>query len=277
MADSPENCNHQCEGCSLAGNCSKQIEKAKMTEGSSAKHVIGVVSGKGGVGKPTITSLLACELAKQGYSVGILDADITGPSIPYTFNIKTKAYGNEKNQIFPALSKHLGIKIISSNMLLDNDTDPVIWRGPLVGDMVIQFFSQVVWGDLDYLLIDMPPGTGDVPLSIFQQIKVDGIVIATTPQSLVSMVVSKACNMAKLMNIPILGLICNMAYLTCPKCGEKIYLYGDVDLEEMKKEFNIPLTCMLPFDRELPSYIDSGQIENFHTEYLSDFINGMKL
>ena len=209
-------CNHDCSNCAQADSCTSKIEKAKLNDRSHIKKIVGVLSGKGGVGKSYITSLLAVYLNRQGYKVGIMDADITGPSIPKAFGIKEKAYG-EGGVIFPAKTSG-DIKVMSANLLLDNDTDPIIWRGPLVGNLVKQFFEDVAWGDLDVLLIDMPPGTGDVALTIFQSLPVDDLIIVTSPQDLVSLIVSKAIKMAELMHIHVLGVIENMSYLVCPKC-----------------------------------------------------------
>ncbi len=263
-----ENCTHHCDDCPESDHCSSKIVKAKLAEGASVKHCIGIVSGKGGVGKSFVSSYLAVLLARKGYRVGILDADITGPSIPYAFGITSKAVGNDKNQILPALSEKLSIQVISSNMLLDHDTDPIIWRGPMIASMVTQFYTDVLWEYLDFLFIDMPPGTGDVPLTIFQSIKMDGIIIATTPQSLVSMVVEKAANMAKIMNIPVLGLVSNMSYVICPKCGEKIDIYGEDHVEEMTKAFGIPNYARVPFDKNISAYVDNGGIEDLGVDYL---------
>jgi Mrp family chromosome partitioning ATPase len=267
-----ENCTHDCSSCPESGHCSSKIEKAVLGKGASVKHVIGVVSGKGGVGKSFVASYLAVLLARKGYRVGILDADITGPSIPFAFGITAKAMGNEDNMIIPALSHKENIQIISSNMLLEHDTDPIIWRGPMIGQMVTQFYSEVLWEYLDFLLIDMPPGTGDVPLTIFQSIPMDGIVITTTPQGLVSMVVEKAANMAQLMKIPLLGIVSNMSYVKCPKCGEKIDLFGDNHLEEMKEQYGIPVGAEVPFDPLIAQYVDQGAIEDLFVDYLDSLI-----
>ena len=217
-------CNSNCSSCSQA-DCEsrKQDFKVAANEYSNVKHVIGVVSGKGGVGKSLITAETAVLLSRKGYRVGILDADITGPSIPKVFGVHEQALGSEQG-IMPAVTKE-GIEIISINMLLDSEETPVIWRGPVLAGVVKQFWNEVIWGDLDYLLVDMPPGTGDVPLTVFQSLPVDGIVIVTSPQELVEMIVKKAYNMAKQMNIPVVGLVQNMSYFVCPDCGKKIYIY----------------------------------------------------
>ncbi len=267
----------ECSQCPIHGKCSKElkIQKLKMHPSSTCKHIIGIVSGKGGVGKSFVSSYLACLLAKKGYKVGILDADITGPSIPFAFGMKYKALGNEEGLICPGYSKKYKISVMSSNMLLENDTDPIIYRGPLIGEMVLQFYNKVYWGNLDYLLIDMPPGTGDVALSIFQQIPLDGIISVTSSQQLVSMVVEKAVKMAKMMNIPLLGLVSNMAYVTCPDCSKKIYLYGKDHLDELTKKYNIKQTSLIPLDQEIACKVDQGLIENLDVNYLDDLANNI--
>jgi Mrp family chromosome partitioning ATPase len=280
MAEEKENCTHNCSDCPESGHCSSQIVKAQLAKGAKVKHCIGIVSGKGGVGKSFVASYLAVLLARKGYRVGILDADITGPSIPYAFGLNAKAYGNEENIMYPALTPTESIQIMSSNMLLEHDTDPIIWRGPMIASMVTQFYSQVLWEYLDFLLIDMPPGTGDVPLTIFQSIQMDGIIVATTPQGLVSMVVEKAANMAKLMNIPVLGLVSNMSYVVCPKCGEKIDIYGEDKVDELVQKFGIPSYARVPFDKNIAAYIDKGAVEELKVDYLdpiADFVSKMEV
>src|SRR5574344_1470450 len=274
MADS-SSCNHHCEGCSSADSCESKIVRSNLANGAKIKHCIGVVSGKGGVGKSFVSSYLAVLLAKKGYRVGILDADITGPSIPFSFGLKDKAVGNDQ-VIYPGITKKLNIQIISSNMLLDNETDPIIWRGPMIGQMVDQFYSQVFWDNLDFLLIDMPPGTGDVPLTVFQSIKIDGVVIATTPQGLVSLIVDKSVNMANIMNIPTIGLVSNMSYVKCPKCGENIYIYGKDNVEELAKKYNIATYASVPFDNEITSYVDKGNIEELDVPYLNPIVTSIE-
>jgi len=265
MAIDQDNCDTKCGSCPLHGDCSKEktlIPKSKMEPYSSARHVIGIVSGKGGVGKSFSTSYLACALTKLGYKVGILDADITGPSIPFAFNMNYKALASEEGIMLPGESKRFKIKIISSNMLLNDNNEPIIFRGPLLGDLVIQFYEKVYYQHLDYLLIDMPPGTADIALTIFQKIPLDGIISVTTGQQLTSMIVEKANTMAKIMNIKILGLICNMAYVKCDCCNNEIPLYGKDSLEKLKKEYNIKNTLLLPFDKKYAEYVDKGDIEN---------------
>ena len=252
-------CNHDCANCSVAENCESKIQKAKLNERSKIKRIVGVLSGKGGVGKSFITSLLAVYLNRQGYKVGILDADITGPSIPKAFGIKDKAYG-EDNLIYPLVSNG-GIKIISANCLLENDSDPIVWRGPLLGGLIKQFYEDVLWEELDYLLIDMPPGTGDVALTIFQLLPVDDLIIVTSPQDLVSLIVTKAIKMANMMNIKVLGVIENMSYLNCPDCGKKINIFGESHLEEFAKEMKFNVLAKLPLVSENAILVDNGQVE----------------
>ena len=254
MAD----CNHDCNNCSVEG-CGSRIEKAKLNDRSKIKKIIGVLSGKGGVGKSYITSLLAVYLNRQGYKVGIMDADITGPSIPKAFGIKDKAYGDD-GLIFPLVSKG-GIKLISANCLLENDSDPIVWRGPLLGGLIKQFYEDVLWEELDFLLIDMPPGTGDVALTVFQQLPVDDLIIVTSPQDLVSLIVTKAIKMANMMNIKVLGVIENMSYLVCPDCGKRINVFGESHLEEFAKEMNFDILAKLPLVSENTKLVDEGNVE----------------
>lgn len=253
-------CNHNCESC--GENCSQRtIQKAKTNEKSKIKHVIGIVSGKGGVGKSFVTSLLASGLRKKGHSVGILDGDITGPSIPKSFDIHSAAEGDGVQYIYPAETTS-GIKIISANMMLPHEEDPIIWRGTLISSLLTQFFSDVVWGELEYLLIDMPPGTGDVPLTAFQQLPLDGVIIVTSPQDLVSMIVKKQINMAKMMNIPILGIVENMSYVLCPNCNEKIQIFGDSKVETVAKQYSLKVLAKLPIRLGNSNLIDNGKIES---------------
>lgn len=253
-------CNHNCSECNK--DCSNRIEKFQTNNFSHIKHIIGVVSGKGGVGKSFVTSLLASNLNKLGFKVGILDGDVTGPSIPKSFNIHEQAEGDGESLIFPAITD-TGIKIISSNMLLKNEDDPIIWRGSLISNLVRQFYTDVLWEELDYLLIDMPPGTGDVPLTVFQQLPIDGIVIVTSPQDLVSEVVTKSIKMAKMMNVKILGVVENMAYVKCPHCGEEIPLFGKDNVQDLLKSMNVSLLDRLGIDPALTSLIDKGKIEEY--------------
>ena len=257
-------CNHDCSNCAQAENCSSKIEKAKLNDRSHIKKIVGVLSGKGGVGKSYVTSLLAVYLNRQGYKVGIMDADITGPSIPKAFGITEKAYG-EDGLIYPLLSKG-GIKIISANCLLEDDSDPIVWRGPLLGGLIKQFYEDVLWEELDYLLIDMPPGTGDVALTIFQQLPVDDLVIITSPQDLVSLIVTKAIKMANMMNIKVLGVIENMSYLQCPDCGKHINLFGESHLEDFAKSMRFKVLAKLPLVSENTVLVDKGEVEKISLE-----------
>ena len=264
-----EECNHQCGSCGEA--CSER-EKTDFREAphtlSQIKKVIGVVSGKGGVGKTLVTSLLAVLMQRNGYKTAVLDADITGPSIPKAFGIRGKAAGSEFG-ILPAESKS-GIRIMSVNLLLENDTDPVVWRGPILAGTVKQFWTEVIWDDVDFMFVDMPPGTGDVPLTVFQSLPVDGIVIVTSPQELVSMIVGKAVKMARMMNIPILGLVENMSYALCPDCGKEIAVFGKSRLDETAAQYAISVTDALPIDPALSSLCDSGTIELFENNLLGN-------
>ena len=259
-------CNHDCGSCSQ--ECGSRITYEKPHELTRVKHVIGVVSGKGGVGKSLVTCLLALGAVKAGRSAAILDADITGPSIPRSFGIKGGIECDDTG-IYPRASK-LGIKMISSNLLLENENDPVIWRGPVIAGMVKQFWQEVIWGDVDYMFVDMPPGTGDVPLTVYQSIKLDGIVIVTSPQELVSMIVEKAVKMAKKMNIKIYGVVENMSYLRCPDCGKEIDVFGTSKVDEVATDFDLKVLGRLPIDRKIAQAADSGNIESLIDEdYLS--------
>ncbi len=261
-----ENCSGNCASCS--SNCSSRKKESFIEptgEFNNIKHVVAVVSGKGGVGKSMVTSLLATLMSQKGYKVGILDADITGPSIPKSFGIMGNAMQNELG-ILPAKSKG-GIKVMSVNMLLKETDAPVVWRGPVIAGAVKQFWQDVVWGDLDYLFIDCPPGTGDVPLTVFQTIPLDGIVMVTSPQDLVSLIVKKAYNMANMMNINILGLVENMSYVKCPDCGKEFSVFGGGS-ESVANELNIDLLGKLPIDVSLTQMVDNGCIEHFSEDYL---------
>ena len=260
-------CTHNCSSCSE--NCSSRtggIPKEKLNSLSSVKHVIGVVSGKGGVGKSIVTSMLAVLMQRKGYKTAILDADVTGPSIPRAFGLRELAESDGEH-ILPVRTK-TGIDVISVNLLLENETRPVIWRGPVIAGMVKQFWTDVVWNDIDYMFIDMPPGTGDVPLTVFQSLPVDGIVIVTTPQELVSMIVSKAANMADMMKIPVLGVVENMSYVVCPDCGKKIYVFGEGKANEVAADFGYEVLGDVPMDQKLASLCDNGIIELMENGYL---------
>lgn len=241
----------------------------KPHELTKIKKIVAVVSGKGGVGKSLVTSLLATATSKKGYKTAVLDADITGPSIPKAFGIKEKPFFNNDNGFFPVKSKG-GVNIMSINLLLDNETDPVIWRGPVITGIIKQFWKEVIWSEADYMFIDMPPGTGDVPLTVFQTIPIDGIIVVTSPQELVSMIVEKAVNMAKMMNVPILGLVENMSYIKCPDCNKKINLFGESKIEKIAEKFNISVIDKLPVSPKTASLCDKGEIEITEQNYLAN-------
>ncbi len=269
MSENLENCTHDCSTC--GADCpSRQpadmIEK--LNDLSHVKKVIGVVSGKGGVGKSLVTSLLATTLRRRDCSVGILDADITGPSIPKCFGLKGMAVADE-NGMYPRDTK-TGIKVMSVNLLLQEETAPVVWRGPVIAGAIKQFWTDVVWGDVDYMFVDMPPGTGDVPLTVFQSLPLAGIIIVTSPQELVGMIVSKAVEMAKLMNIPVLGLVENMSYFQCPDCGKKVELFGKSHIDEVAAKYALPVLGKLPIDPTLASACDRGIIELFEGNWLEE-------
>ena len=270
-----ENCTHDCSTCSE--KCSSR-DKTSMFEPlnahSSVKKVIGVVSGKGGVGKSMVTSLLAALTSRKGYNVGILDADITGPSIPKAFGVKGQITGFDGFMV-PKIS-HGGIKIMSANLLLEKEDVPVIWRGPVIAGAVKQFWTDTVWEDLDFMFIDMPPGTGDVPLTVFQSIPLDGIVMVTSPQELVSLVVAKAVNMAKTMEIPIIALVENMSYAECPDCGKKIEIFGKSKTEETAKKEGLELLARVPFNPQIASLADAGEIEKFSGDYFDKLVDKLE-
>ena len=264
-----ENCTHDCSSC--GENCpSREANPADFLEKPNAmshiKKVIGVVSGKGGVGKSMVTSMLAVLLNRRGAHTAVLDADITGPSIPKAFGIHQKAMGSEFG-ILPARTK-TGIDIMSVNLLLDDETAPVVWRGPIIANTVKQFWTDVIWENVDYLFVDMPPGTGDVPLTVFQSLPVDGIIVVTSPQDLVSMIVTKAVHMAQMMSIPVLGLIENYSYYQCPDCGAKHAIFGESHLEQEAMQLGLPLLARLPIDPELAAAIDVGKAESLPVNYL---------
>ncbi|MDO5602576.1 MAG: Mrp/NBP35 family ATP-binding protein [Oscillospiraceae bacterium] len=272
-----EACSHDCSSCQQ--NCDSrkapQDLREKPHELSRIEKVIGVVSGKGGVGKSLVSGLLAVAMSKRGYHAAVLDADITGPSIPRLFGIHGRAVVDELG-CWPAETAKLGVKIMSVNMLLDNETDPVVWRGPIIAGSVKQFWQEVIWQDVDYMFVDMPPGTGDVPLTVFQSLPVDGIVVVTSPQELVGMIVSKAVKMAKMMNIPVLGVIENMSYLTCPDCGKKIKLYGESHVDEIAAKEKLPVLAKLPIDPALTALCDQGRLEDFEGDWLAETAERLK-
>ncbi|MCR5786510.1 MAG: Mrp/NBP35 family ATP-binding protein [Acholeplasmatales bacterium] len=258
-------CTHNCDSCGSKGACG-EIKKF-LAKGGIIKHIIGVMSGKGGVGKSTVTSLLANEFRKKGYRVGILDADITGPSIPHSFGVSGKLDVDNNKLFLPKISKG-GIKIVSTNLVLEDPEAPVLWRGPILGSAVEQFYDQTKWETLDYLFVDMPPGTSDVALTVFQSVPLDGVVMVTSPQELVSMVVAKALNMAKKMNVKVIGLVENMSYVLCPDCGKHIEIYGKSHLNNVCEEFHLIPLGRLPIDPILTNAMDNGDIESYKTNAL---------
>ena len=265
----PENCTHDCSTC--GENCPSKTKSLKdfleaPHEMSSVRKIIAVASGKGGVGKSLVTSLLAVSMSRLGYRVGILDSDITGPSIPRAFGVHDRAMSDEAG-IYPAETQ-TGIHVISANMLLEEETAPVIWRGPMIAGVVKQFWTTVIWSDVDFMFVDMPPGTGDVPLTVFQSIPLDGIIIVASPQELVSVIVEKAANMAKMMNIPILGLVENMSYLTCPDCGKQIKLFGESHIDEIAEKYGVPVLAKIPVDPALAKAVDAGAVELFEGDWM---------
>ena len=258
-------CNHDCSSCSQ--KCSKESLLAPANQASNVKRVIGVVSGKGGVGKSLVTSMLAVTMQRRGYKTAILDADITGPSIPKAFGLKTGCVEGSDLGMFPPKTK-TGIEVMSVNLLVDDETKPVVWRGPVIAGTVKQFWTDVVWNEVDYMFVDMPPGTGDVPLTVFQSLPLDGIVIVSSPQELVSMIVEKAVNMATLMDIKVLGLVENYSYIVCPDCGKVIRPYGESRVEELAKAHGTEVLASLPIDPSFASLVDKGVIELFEGDYL---------
>jgi Mrp family chromosome partitioning ATPase len=268
-------CTHDCSSC--GADCASRKQESlleKQNAQSNVKKVIAVVSGKGGVGKSLVTSLMAVLTQRNGKQAAILDADITGPSIPKMFGMRDKAMGTEEG-ILPGESR-TGIRMMSVNMLLENDTDPVIWRGSLISGTVKQFWTDVLWGDVDYMYVDMPPGTGDVPLTVFQSLPVDGIVIVTSPQELVGMIVEKAVNMAKMMNVPVLGLVENMSWVACPDCGKKIFPFGESNTAKVAQEYGLPLLAQIPLDPAIARECDTGVIELFNENWMDPVIDAVE-
>lgn len=259
-------CTHDCSSCSQKCGEAHGPEIARPHEGSHIKKVIAVVSGKGGVGKSLVTSLMSVNAQRRGFKAAVLDADITGPSIPKVFGINGRAQATE-NALFPCKSKG-GVSVMSLNLLTDNETDPVIWRGPVIAGAVTQFWTDVIWGDVDYMFVDMPPGTGDVPLTVFQQLPIEGIIVVTSPQELVSMIVAKALNMAKLMRIPVLGIVENMSYVKCPDCGKQIKVFGESHIDEIAAENGIEVLGKIPMIPEIAALCDAGNIEDVAQEYI---------
>ena len=264
-----ENCNHDCSSC--GENCpsrtgAKPDFRAPANIHSNVKHVIGVVSGKGGVGKSLVTSLMAALMRRRGFGSAILDADITGPSIPKAFGVHEQLNATDEG-IIPAVST-TGVKLVSLNLMLENETDPVVWRGPVIAGAVKQFWTDVMWGDVDFMFVDMPPGTGDVPLTVFQSLPVDGIIIVTSPQELVGMIVEKAVHMAQMMNVPVLGIVENMSYYKCDECGKEHHIFGESHVQEIAEKHGIPVVAKLPMDRQIAAACDTGKIEMFEGAYL---------
>lgn len=268
-----ESCNHDCSSCS--SNCNERTAQQtdfheKPHKESSIKKVIGIVSGKGGVGKSLVTSLLAVQSQQNKHHTAILDADITGPSIPKAFGIKDRPLGGEDGML--PVKSATGIDVMSLNLLLENDTDPVVWRGPVIAGAVKQFWTDVIWKDIDFMFVDMPPGTGDVPLTVFQTLPVDGIVVVASPQELVGMIVEKAVKMAEMMNIPVLALVENMSYFKCPDCGKEHHIFGESHIDAIAKKFNIDTVCRLPIDPTLAAATDRGEIEKADSSLLKPII-----
>ncbi len=268
-----ENCTHDCNSCGADCSSRKADFSAKSNPESHVKKVIGVVSGKGGVGKSMVASLMAVLMRRRGFSTAILDADVTGPSIPKAFGVHGMLSATDGG-IIPAASV-TGVKMVSLNLLLENETDPVVWRGPVIAGTVKQFWSDVMWGDVDFMFVDMPPGTGDVPLTVFQSLPVDGIIIVTSPQELVGMIVEKAVNMAKMMNVPVLGIVENMSYFICDECGKKHFIFGQSHLEEIAAHNNIPITARMPINPALAAACDAGMIETFDGEWLNGLADAL--
>ena len=269
MSETPENCTHDCSTCGQ--NCaSRQVPQdfiEKLNAVSNVKKVIGIVSGKGGVGKSLVTSMMAVQMSRRGYHTAILDADITGPSIPKCFGIHAGGAENSNYGIIPAKTAG-GIDIMSVNLLLQEETAPVVWRGPVIAGAVKQFWTDVVWQDVDYMFVDMPPGTGDVPLTVFQSLPVDGIIIVTSPQELVSMIVTKAVNMARMMNIPVLGVVENMSYVECPDCGKQIKIFGESHIDETAASMGLAVLAKLPVDPAIAAACDAGNAEELDVSRL---------
>lgn len=280
MSDSCSGCSsaENCSSCGSAGGCGgEQSRYAPLNQMSNVKNVIAVVSGKGGVGKSLVTSLMSVIMQRRGNHTAVLDADITGPSIPKTFKLDQKASANEE-VIFPVTTK-IGIQVMSINLLLEDNTDPVLWRGPVIAGTVTQFWSDVLWTDVDYMFVDMPPGTGDVPLTVFQSLPVKGIIVVASPQDLVGLIVEKAVKMAEMMKIPVLGIVENMSYFKCPDCGAEHKIFGESHVDEIAQKYDIPNVAKIPVDPKLAAAVDAGMIELFEgdwLDHLADSIENMK-
>jgi ATPases involved in chromosome partitioning len=265
-------CTHDCSTCGK--DCAERTAESfrkNLREGASVKKVIAVVSGKGGVGKSLVTSLMAAEMQRRGFNCAILDADITGPSIPKSFGVHEHCMGTDE-YLLP-VTTHTGLQLMSMNLILENETEPVVWRGPVIAGAVTQFWTDVLWQDVDYMFVDMPPGTGDVPLTVFQSLPVDGIVIVTTPQDLVGMIVEKAVHMAGLMNIPVIGLVENMSYFKCPDCGKEHAIFGDSKVETLARQYGIAHFAKLPIDPVIAAMVDAGEVESVSGEHISPIVD----
>ena len=276
---SETNCTHNCNTCGESCS-SRQTEQTSFLEplnpASTVKKVIGVVSGKGGVGKSLVTTMMAVRMNAKNYKTAILDGDITGPSIPKAFGLGDDGVGMTPTGLMIPATTSMGIEVMSANLILDHETDPVIWRGPVIAGAVKQFWQEALWEDIDYMFVDMPPGTGDVPLTVFQSLPVDGIIIVTSPQELVSMIVTKAVNMAKKMNIPILGLVENMSYLSCPDCGKKISVFGESRIDEVAKENEIPVLAKIPIEPKIAKAVDEGAVEYLEAPWLDEAVKAVE-
>ena len=276
---SETNCTHNCNTCGESCS-SRQAEQTSFLEplnpASTVKKVIGVVSGKGGVGKSLVTTMMAVRMNAKNYKTAILDADITGPSIPKAFGLGDDGVGMTPTGLMIPATTSMGIEVMSANLILDHETDPVIWRGPVIAGAVKQFWQEALWEDIDYMFVDMPPGTGDVPLTVFQSLPVDGIIIVTSPQELVSMIVAKAVNMAKKMNIPILGLVENMSYLECPDCGRRISVFGESRIDEVAKENEIPVLAKIPIEPRIAKAVDEGTVEYLEAPWLDEAVKAVE-
>jgi Mrp family chromosome partitioning ATPase len=268
-------CTHDCSTCSQ--NCSERTAESfrkPLRPGASVKKVIAVVSGKGGVGKSLVTCLMASEMQRRGFNCAVLDADITGPSIPKSFGIHEHCMGTDE-YLLP-VTTHTGLQLMSMNLILETETEPVVWRGPVIAGAVTQFWTDVLWQDVDYMFVDMPPGTGDVPLTVFQSLPVDGIVIVTSPQDLVGMIVEKAVNMADLLHVPVIGLVENMSYFKCPDCGKEHAIFGESKVEALSKHFNIPNAIRLPIDPVISTMVDAGEVESISGELVAPLVDAIE-
>lgn len=268
-----EKCSGNCESCKSSGDCKEKDFRQPMNQYSSIKKVIGVVSGKGGVGKSLVTTLLACALAKKGAKVAVLDADVTGPSIPKSFGIHERAKADETG-LLPSVAKN-GVKVMSVNLLLEDENAPVVWRGPVISGVINQFWTDVNWGDVDYMFVDMPPGTGDVALTVFQGLPLDGIIVVSTPQELVKMIVNKALTMAKMMKVPVLGIVENMSYFKCDECGKTHRIFGESNVDEVAEENKLPVLAKLPIDPKINRLVDDGRVDEIELKELEGFVEAM--